>query len=131
MILASIQPHGEKGSLFLFSKGGDHDNASNYRGITLNNILAKIYSQILLNRLTKWSEKHEKISQNQFGFQKGKSTVDCIFVLYSIISKVLHSGKKLYYCFLDNQKAFDLISRPLLWHKLLLENVSHKVVNDV
>ena len=81
--------------------------------------------------MTKWSEKHEKISQNQFGFQKGKSTVDCIFVFYSIITKVLHSGKKLYCCFLDYQKAFDLISRPLLWHKLLLENVSLKVVNAI
>ena len=34
-------------------KGGDIENAKNYRGITLINILGKNYSQILLNRLTK------------------------------------------------------------------------------
>ena len=50
-------------------KGGDSGQAKNYRGITLNNILAKIYSQILLNRLTVWNEKYDKISNCQFGFQ--------------------------------------------------------------
>ena len=61
-------------------KGGDAENAKNYRGITLINILGKIYSQILLNRLTKWSIEKDKIIPNQFGFQKGRSTVDCIFI---------------------------------------------------
>ena len=40
-------------------KGVDKDSAQNYRGITLINILGKIYSQILLSRLTKWSEKQK------------------------------------------------------------------------
>ena len=52
-------------------KGGNNDDPSSYRGITLINILGKIYSQILLNRLNSWAEKEEKILQNQFGFQKG------------------------------------------------------------
>ena len=71
-------------------KKGDVNDAKNYRGITLINILAKIYSQILLNRLLKWSNKYDKIDNKQFGFQKGKSITDCIFILHSIISKVLN-----------------------------------------
>ena len=43
-------------------KGGESSNAKNYRGITLNNIIAKVYSQVLLNRLTEWTEKYEKKS---------------------------------------------------------------------
>ena len=109
-------------------KSGDTDDTQNYRGITLINVLGKIYSQVLLNRVSKWSEKHEKLSANQFGFQKGKSTVDCIFLLYSVISKVLNSGEKLYCCFIDYEKAFDRIDRSLLWHKLIFENVSSKFV---
>ena len=111
----------------IFKSGNTHDT-TNYRGITLINVLGKIYSQVLLNRLSKWSEKHEKLSKNQFGFQKGKSTVDCIFILYSVISKVLNSGEKLYCCFIDYEKAFDKINRSLLWHKLIFENVSSKFV---
>lgn len=75
-------------------KGGNIDDCKNYRGITLTNIIAKIYSQLLLNRLTKWSIEHETISDNQFGFQKGKSTSDCIFILHSLIYKTLKQHKK-------------------------------------
>ena len=34
----------------------DVNEASNYRGITLMNILAKVYSKLLLTRVTKWTE---------------------------------------------------------------------------
>ena len=71
-------------------KEGESKQAKNYRGITLNSI----YSQILLYRLTTWTEKHEKISKFQFGYQKGKSTTDCIFILHSILSKV--KGKNIF-----------------------------------
>ena len=112
-------------------KKGDTKDAQNYRGITLINILAKIYSQLLLNRLTKWSENYEKISENQFGFQKGKSTTDCVFILHSIISKVLNSGEKLYCVFIDYEKCFDKIDRSHLWQKLVAENVSSKLVKAI
>lgn len=110
-------------------KGGNPDDTGNYRGITLINIMGKIYSQILLNRLNKWAEKEEKILGNQFGFQKGKSTTDCIFTFHSIIAKTLSMGEKLYCIFIDYEKAFDKINRSLLWHKLLTEQVSSKFVN--
>lgn len=112
-------------------KKGDLNDAENYRGITLINVLAKIYSQLLLNRLTKWSEKYEKISNNQFGFQKGKSIVDCIFILHSVISKVINSGEKLYCVFIDYEKCFDKVDRSFLWQKLLVENVSSRLVKAI
>ena len=44
----------------VFKKGNVND-ANNYRGITLHviNILAKVYSQLLLNSMTKWAETYE------------------------------------------------------------------------
>ena len=112
-------------------KGGNSKSAKNYRGITINNILAKIYSQILLNRLTAWTEKDNKISNCQFGYQKGKSTVDCIFILHSIIAKTLSSGQKLYTVFIDYEKCYDKINRQFLWQKLIAENVSSKVTKAI
>ena len=82
-----------EGIIIPIFKSGNVDEAQNYRDITLINILAKKYSQILLNRLTKWSEKETKLTNNQFGFQKGKSTMDCIFTFYSIITKTLKQAK--------------------------------------
>ena len=85
-------------------KGGNPE-AKNFRGITLNNIISKIYSKILVNRLTKWCDSHQKFIDNQFGFQKGKSTIDCIFILHALISKTLVNKKKLYVAFLDWEKC--------------------------
>lgn len=63
--------------------------------------------------------------------KKGKSTVDCIFSFYSIISKTLHAGEKLYCVFIDYEKAFDKIDRTFLWQKLISENVSSKLVQAI
>ena len=112
-------------------KGGDRAQASNYRGITLNNILAKIYSQLLFNRLSIWTQTNSKITDCQFGFQKGKSTIDCIFILHSIVAKTLSKGEKLYCIFIDYEKAFDKVNRTLLWNKLIKENVSTKMINAI
>jgi hypothetical protein len=109
-------------------KKGDTNDPQNFRRVSPLNILAKIYSQILLNRLTKWSEENDKICKNQYGFQTGKSIVDCIFILHSVISKVLNSGDKLYCMFIDYVKCFDKIDRSYLWYKLLIENISSRLV---
>ncbi|MEW8545253.1 MAG: reverse transcriptase family protein, partial [Candidatus Thiodiazotropha sp.] len=98
----------------IFKKGNVND-AANYRGITLINVLAKVYSQLLLNRLTKWTEMYDKITKSQFGFQKRKSIIDCIFILQSVVSKVLSKGQKLYCVFIDYEKCFDKIDRTFLW----------------
>ena len=68
------------------------------------------------------------MNKAQFGFQKDKSTSDCIFILHAIIAKVISSKQKLYCVFIDFEKAFDKIDRLKLWHKLVLENVSSKMV---
>ena len=40
--------HRVKASFLPFSKKGDTNEASNYRGVTLINTLSKVYSQLLL-----------------------------------------------------------------------------------
>ena len=104
-------------------KGGNIDNARNYRGITLINIIEKVYSQILHTpkQINKIADNQNSISAIQFGFQKGKSTVDCIFILNAIISKTLSEKKKLYCAFID------FITISLLFQKLLREGVSTKL----
>ena len=85
----------------------------------------------MLNRLNKWTDKYDILCKNQFGFQKGKSTTDCIFILHSIISKILNSKEKLYCVFIDFEKAFDKIDRVTLWQKLIQANVSSKIVKSL
>ena len=57
--------------------------------------------------------------------------VDCVFLLHSVISKVLNAGEKLYCVFIDYEKCFDKIDRNYFWQKLLLENCSCKFVKAI
>ena len=70
-----------EGIIIPIHKGRDIDERKNNRGVTLNNIMANIYSKLLVERLSKWAEKHNTLIDNEYGFQKGKSTVDCIFIV--------------------------------------------------
>ena len=52
----------------------------------LTSMFSKIFSLILDNRLRSWVEENNLLIENQFGFRKNKSTVDCVVVLQSIIN---------------------------------------------
>ena len=68
---------------------------------------------------------------NQYGFQKGKSTIDCIYILHSIIVKTLSQKRKLYAAFIDFEKCFDKLERSYIFYKLIQENVSSKFVKAI
>ena len=118
-ISGSYPSQWSEGLITPIHKKDDLEDVNNYRGITLINVLSKIYSHLLNNCLLKWASENNKLSDCQFGFQKNKSTVDCIFIFHALISKILSQGDKLYCCFIDYQKAFDLINRSFLWQKLV------------
>ena len=60
------------------TKKGNLNNVNNYRGIKMISIFA-IFLIVLDNRLRKWAE-NNLLTDVQFGFHKGKSTIDCIFL---------------------------------------------------
>jgi exonuclease III len=117
-----------KGVVVPIPKKANTDDVNNFRGITLMSVFGKLFSIVLSNRLQKWADNNDKLSPFQFGFQPGKSTVDCIFILHSLIAKLISKGDKLYCAFVDFEKAFDKVHRHLLWHKLLSVGVGCKLV---
>jgi len=66
-------------------KKGDRDNPDNYRGISLLNTRYKIYSKIIAKRLTAIAE--VLLLEEQNGFRKGRSCMDCVFSASQIIEK--------------------------------------------
>lgn len=120
-----------KGIIVPVPKKGDLSNVNNYRGITLTSIFSKVYSHILEDRLRTWTENNNIIDDNQFGFRKNKSTVDCIFILQAIINKQLCRKRKLYCTFIDFKKAFDLVYRNGIWFKLCELGASLNFVKSV
>ena len=102
----------------IFKKGSTKD-PDNYRGLAIGSAFAKLFSFILLNRLTEFIDIKKLISPQQIGFMKGKGTSDHIFLLQTIVEKVVRMNKnKLYAVFIDFKKAYDTVNRGFLYEKL-------------
>ena len=104
-------------------KANDIYCTSNYRGITLQNVSCKIYSDILNKRLLTWLEKKGKINDEQNGFRPKRSCEDHIYLLNSIISNSMAQNRQVFSCFVDFRQAFDRIDRDCLWYKLLSSGI--------
>ena len=113
----------------IFKAGNRHD-PQNYRGISLLNIVSKLFTSILTKRLQQWAEDNGKICREQAGFRAEYSTIDHIFTLYAMILKSVYGGGrgKLYVAFIDYQKAFDSVNRTCLWIVLEKAGVSTKFI---
>ena len=77
----------------LFKKG-DTNDPNNYRGISLLDVIGKIYTSIITRRITFFTNIYDKISESQAGFREGYSTIDNAFVLYSLVNKRLYQRRK-------------------------------------
>ncbi|UYV80554.1 hypothetical protein LAZ67_19000572 [Cordylochernes scorpioides] len=113
-------------------KSGDKDNPSNYRGIALISNFSKLFTTILRSRLNEWVERRNVIPENQAGFRRGRSCVDLIFTLTSLIQLSLRKKRgKLYVFFVDLRKAFDTVPHSLLWKNLTNLGVSYQFIHAI
>ncbi|MCG7875093.1 MAG: reverse transcriptase family protein [Candidatus Thiodiazotropha endolucinida] len=117
-----------KGLIVPIHKKGDKNDTNNYRGIMLISTIAKLFSLILRNRLNSWCENNDKFTDFQFGFRDGRNTSDCIFILHSLVQRILKDNAKLFCAFIDYEKAFDTVNRDALWFKLMDHGVSSKLI---
>ena len=105
----------------IFKKGNVND-PNNYRGISLIDVLNKIFTGILNDRIYKYCTENDKLEEAQAGFRKGYSTTDNIFTLQSMVQKYLSkSGGRFYCLFIDFSKAFDTVD-----HQKLLSSLNKK-----
>ena len=77
-----------------------------YRGITLAPFAYKVFCGILNDRLVKWPDEREIIKDEQNGFMKGRSTVDHINTITSIIETRKKCKLSTYVAFRD--RPFNL-----------------------
>ena len=100
-------------------KKGDTQDPNNFRGLAIASALAKLYGLILLKRLNNYIHINKHISPNQIGFMEGCRTSDHIFLLQTIIEKVVKKNRKRLFCaFVDFKKAYDTVDRTILLRQL-------------
>ena len=81
-----------------------------YRGIKLLEHAMKVVERIFEHRM----RQQIKIDDMQFGFMKGKKTIDAIFMARHMQENFRVKSKKLYLGFVDLEKAFDRVPREVI-----------------
>lgn len=99
-------------------KKADKKCISNYRPISLLPIFGKIFERLVYSRLVDFFVSHGVISDNQFGFTKGKSTSDAINLFFTTILSSIDNNKYPFGIFCDLTQAFDTVNHSLLLDKL-------------
>ena len=61
----------------------------------------------------------------------GKGTTDAIFILRQMQEKFLAKDKKLYFAFVDLEKAFDRVPREVIWWSMRMLGVEEWIVKMV
>jgi len=70
-------------------------------------------------------------ADEQNGFRKGRSCIDHVYTLSTIIKNNVANRKNIYVAFVDMMKAFDWVDRDLMLYKLLYYNIDGKVYNAI
>ena len=107
-------------------KSGDKKQPNNYRPISILPFMSKILEQLINSRLVKHITDNALIHENQFGFQKNRSTYMPLLILQEIITKSFENGEHVLGIFLDLRKAFDTVDIDILLCKLKRLGIRNK-----
>jgi len=106
-------------NLFLYKgKNTDPYCLSNYRGLGIDQVLLKVYSLLLMERLEQFLEVTQGLSGMQGGFQRQRGPPEHAFTLAEAV-RAATKRRTVYLLFLDIEKAYDSVIRPILWKRCL------------
>jgi hypothetical protein len=87
---------------------------SNYRGLGIDQVLLKVWSLLLVERLQLFLSTTGGLSGLQGGFQRQRGPIEQAFTLAETV-RVATQRKTVYLLFLDIEQAYDSVIRPVLW----------------
>ena len=99
-------------------KGGSKEELGNYRPISLLPTLSKVFERFVYNQLYDFLEKFNILTPKQFGFRKGKSTIQAVMDQLKFVYDNLDLGNTVVSIFMDFSKAFDCLDHTILLEKL-------------
>jgi len=94
----------------IYKGKGDLMECGSYRGIKLLEHAMKVMERIFKHRIRQQIE----VDDMQLGFMKGKGTNNAIFTVRQMQENFRVKGKKLYFGFVDLEKAFDRVPREMI-----------------
>lgn len=114
-------------------KGGNRNEATNYRPISILPVFSKGLEKIIYSRLINFLDKTRALTDCQFGFRKGKSTETALLAIKENILQSIEKGTYTLGLFVDFSKAFDCLDHNILLKKLTsygIRGKSHDLLNS-
>lgn len=105
----------------------DRNDISSFRPIALSSVFAKVGEHLVKSRLEWFIENNQSLSECQFGFRKGKSTLDNLAIFTSDIRVAFSRNESVVASFLDVSSAYDNVCIPILVQKLRAIGVPYKI----
>ena len=95
-------------------KGGDKNDPSCYRPISLLPSLGKLLEKVVSTQIVDYLNENNLISNKQYGFREGFSTELAVLDIYEKLLSNLDKGMSSCTIFLDLAKAFDSVNHNIL-----------------
>ena len=89
-------------------------------------IINKVFEKVVYSQLPNFLSLNNIHHQNQFGFQKGKSTLHPLINILNFIGHAFNNNKFVVAIFVDFKKAFDMVSHEKRLVKLERQGVIDK-----
>ncbi len=105
----SIPKQWRQGLIVSLYEKGDAEDPGNYRGITLLNMVGKLFCNILYTRLVSRLKSERALHEGQAGFREKRSCVDNIFTLNEIVQGRMKEEKNAYTFFLKHLTQFSMM----------------------
>lgn len=109
-------------------QGKDFYFQKNYRPISLLSFF-KAVERIIKNRLEKYTENHDIISEHQFAFQKGLETELQIIMVMETIKEGLQRKDLTSVVLLDVEETFDRVWNDGFTYKVLQLGIPRKMIH--
>ena len=109
-------------------KKNSTEEIENYRPISILPTLSKLIERDASNQMMEFFEKNKSLSKHQHAYQKGHSTITCLFEVVNYLYKMADMNKYTAIVSLDLSKAFDSICHTLLLNKLAKLKMSEKSI---
>ena len=100
----------------IFKSKGVKEEVSNYRGISIEPIISKLFQSLVKEHLVLHVDR--LIGPDQHGFLPGRSTITNLTCYHDFISTQLDLKNQVHAVYTDFQKAFDVVPHDLLIKKL-------------
>ena len=110
-------------------KKGSKCSRRNYRPISLTSIVCKMLETIIKMTLIKYMVDNRYLSDKQFGFLPGRSTVLQLLKVLDQWTEILDSGGEVDVVYCDFQKAFDQVSHSRLIQVLKNYHIDESLIS--